>query len=443
MGWFRRARPPEFLPLAPSLAPSSPGDAAVPRTVAPGDAFTPTRPKTGRRRLIGRERELARILQALQEDRAHVVLYSERGRGKTSLANMAVEALRRSGTIVARHTCEAGTTFDGLIRGLMRDLPVSLLAARAVSRTGDPGEEGCAAALPAHPLRPLDVVVLPQRLDCRRLVCVVDEFDRVQDAATRIQLADLIKQLSDRGVPLLFLLVGVSDNLGQILGQHPSIQRSVIGVHLPLFDDRDVAVLIARAGREIGIVFPAEAVARITVLARGMPYMVQLLGLRLTQAATARGDTTVLEGDFKDALARMIDDAGPGVAALYAELTAHGSDAEMVLALRRVASAPQDPWGRLSVAPAGEEGGVTVGGRPLSAACWERMQAAGLLQPAIAGSDLFVFAERGLMHHALLLAGQDAVLADPEPEGVADMDPVAPEQRAATRPRLAVLSGHR
>ena len=353
---------------------------------------------------------------------------------------MAVEALRRSGTIVARHTCEAGTTFDDLIRGLMRDMPVSLLAARAVAYTGDPAEQGCVAALPAHPLRPLDVVELPQRLDCRSLVCVVDEFDRVQDAATRVQLADLIKQLSDSGAPLLFLIVGVSDNLDQILGQHPSIQRAVIGVHLPLFNESDVAVLIARAGREIGIVFPAEAMARITVLARGMPYMVQLLGLRLAQAATARDDATVLEGDFREALTRMIDDAGPRVATLYAELTAHASDTEMVLALRRLAGAPQDPWGRLSVVPDGDDG-VSVGGRPLSAACWARMQAARLLLPAIAGSALFVFAERGLMYHALLLAARDAVAAEPDGDEAAAS--AALDASDAPRPRLAVLSSHR
>ncbi len=431
MGWFNRATPAPIVIHAPPPSPR-------PRVAAPGEAFTPTQPKTGRHRLIGRERELERILQTLQEDRAHVVLYSERGRGKTSLANRVVEALRRSGTIVARHTCEAGTTFDDLMRGLMRDLPQSLLAARAVpGLPGDRTEEGCAPALPPGPLRPLDIVTLPQRLDCRFLVCVVDEFDRVEDPGTRTRLADLIKQLSDRAAPLLFLIVGVSDNLDQILGQHPSIQRAVLGVHLPLFSDRDVAMLIARGETDAGIGFPASVVARITVLARGMPYMAQLLGLRLAQAAKARGDATVLEADFNEAVGRLIEDAGPRVVALYAALTSHGRDAEMALALRRIASAPQDPWGRLAVAQAAD-GSATVGGRQISAPCWERLKQAHLLQPAVHGSDLFVFAERGLMHHALLLAARDAAGSDAPPGLLTD---VAGEPRpVSARPRLASLS---
>lgn len=427
MGWFRRA-PAHPAPMAPLHREPPP-----PRVVAPGEAFTPTQPKGGRRRLIGREAELERILQALQQDRAHVVLYSERGRGKTSLANLIVEALRRDGTIVARHTCDATTAFDDLIRGLMRDLPQSLLAMRGLP--GEIDDEGCVAALPPGPLRTLDVVTLPQRLDCSSLVCVVDEFDRVEDAQTRTRLADLIKQLSDRGVRLLFLIVGVSENLDQILGQHPSIQRSVLGVHLPLFTDRDVALLITRGGREAGMTFPPAAVARVSVLARGMPYMAQLLGLRLTQAAIARGDTTVCDVDFEAAVNRLIGDASPRVVALYAALTSHGRDAEMVLALRRIASAPQDPWGRLTVTQT--DTGALVGGRNLSAGCWERLQAARLLQPAVPGSELFVFAERGLMHHALLLAAREASLPEAAPVG----GPLVAAASPPTAPSVAAPSG--
>ena len=400
------------------------GHAAV-RRVAPGVAFTPTQPKSGRRRVIGREAELRRILQALQDDRAHVVLYSERGRGKTSLSNMVAEALRRTDTVVARHTCEASTTFDSLMRGLMQDLPASLLA----SREG-PSTEGCEAALPPGLLRPRDILGLPQRLACRNVVFLVDEFDRVQDHATRTWLADTIKQISDRGVPLLFLIVGVSENLDQILGQHPSIQRNVLGIHLPLFTDLDVAQLIAQGGRETGLTFLPPTVARITVLARGMPYMAQLLGLRLAQAATARNSTRVLEEDFAVAINRLLDDAASSVVALYARLTAHGQDIEMVQALRRIATAPQDPWGRLLVTSAAPN--MLVGGRPLSAKCWERLQAAGVLQSALPDADLFHFAERGLMHHALLLAARDAVASD-LPEAPAPDEPALTPNAGVTR----------
>ena len=334
-------RPP--VPRAPGPRETAPREAAPRETalLAPGEAFTPTRPKPGRRQAVGRQAELARILQALLEERAHVVLYSERGRGKTSLSNLVVEALRQAGTVVARHTCEAGSDFGGIVRGLARDLPASLLASPAVPDLG----EGCEAALPRGEVRPHDVVSLLPRLACRSLVCLVDEFDRIEDDATRTRLADTIKQLSDRGVALLFLLVGVSENLEQILGQHPSIQRNLVAVPLPLLGDDEVAGLVATAGARAGFHFPAEAVARVTELARGMPYMAQLLGLRLAQAAYDRGEAAIREEDFDAALARLIEDAPPRARALYASLTAHGHDVEMAAALHWLATARQDRWG--------------------------------------------------------------------------------------------------
>ena len=96
----------------------------------------------------------------------------------------------------------------------------------------------------------------------------------------------------------------------------------------------------------------------------------------------------------------------------------------MVLALRCVATAPQDPWGRLQVSDA-PENSMTVGGRLITALCWENMQNEDVLQPTISGSGLFVFAARGLMHYALLLAARDAVLTD------------APLTQAASKPRTA------
>ena len=391
-----------------------------PRLAKPSEVFTPSQPKTGRR-LVGREAELQRILQALQQDRAHVVLYAERGRGKTSLSNVVVEALRRKGVIVARHICEAGSTFDTMMRGLMADLPHNLLAASAQA-AGAEQDEGCEAALPRGEIRPRDIVALPQRLACRALVCVLDEFDRVEDPFARTKLADSIKQLSDRDTPMLFVIVGVSRDLDHILGQHPSIQRSVAGVHLPLFSDRDIAQIIVRGGRETGYEFPPAAVVRITVLSRGMPYIAQLLGLRLTQAAAARGGTVISEEDFAAAVSRMVEDAPNRVVALYGQLTDHGTNNEMVLSLRRVATAPQDPWGRLRLTEV--DNGVMLADRMIPTACWERLRAAEVLQPDVPGSGLYSFAERALMHHALLLAARDVTTPDlPAPEIFDEMPP--------------------
>ena len=374
-----------------------------PRLLPPGEAFTPTRPKPGRRQLVGRETELERILQALQEEQAHVVLYTERGRGKTSLANLVIETLRQSGVIVARHTCEAGSTFDGIMRGLLRDLPRSLLATPA----NDPTEVGCEAALPSRDLRPRDVVAVMDRLTCRALVCVVDEFDRVQDKDTRTRLADTIKQVSDQGIPLLFMVVGVSENLEQILGQHPSIQRNLVAVQLPLLSDAEVAAIIETGAQLAGFIVTPPVAQNVAILARGSPYMAQFIGLRLVQSARKRGNADVSEIDLATAVNRLLAEASPHTLAFYASLTSGATDAEMVRALLALATAGQDVWGRFAVLPSFRDG-VAVGQNHIRAESWARILDAGVLRAVPERFGLYTFADRNLMHHIILLAAHDA-----------------------------------
>jgi hypothetical protein len=368
---------------------------AKPAALAPGSVFTPTRPRSGRRNLVGREPELARILDAILLDGGHVVLYSERGRGKTSLSNMAIEALRRQGAVVGRFACEAQTNFDMMIRGLMRDLPASLLS-------GAHDSEGCEAVLPAKELRPADVAAMPQHLACSRLVFVIDEFDRVQDPDTRTTLADTIKLLSDRGIALSLLVVGVSATLEQIIGQHPSIERNIRAIHLPLLPDADIAAMLRKGGAQAGIFFPEIAVDTVVQVARGMPYMAQLMGLRMTQAAAQRGDDEITAADVADAVQLLLRDTNPSVIGSYSALVGADPDQAVKSALEAVANADQDEWGRMQVIASDD--GVSVGGRAIPVGVWTLLRESGVLT-SLDGDTRFVqFGGRPLMYYVQLLA---------------------------------------
>ena len=377
-----------------------PADVRPPTPRPPlAEIFTPTRPRAGRRSLIGRRRELARVVEALVDERAHVVLYSERGRGKTSLSNSVIEILRSRDVAVARTTCNAGSGFDDIMGSLARDLPASLLAVPALERTG----VGCEAALPAGRLGPSDVVAMPSRLTCRNLVCILDEFDRVEDPAVRLLLADTIKQISDRGARLLFMVIGVSDSLDQLIGSHVSIRRNVVTVLLPLMPDNEMRQLVLEGAKEARYEFSPPLIEAITVLSRGMPYIAQLLGLRVAQAALARGADQANESDLRRAAERLVDEAEPRVVNLYASLT--DDDDEMAGALRAVSTAEQDGFGFLQASQVGVE--VVVGNRRIPRECWERLVEAEVLQPMHAATTKASFKitirDRDLLTYVMLL----------------------------------------
>jgi hypothetical protein len=369
----------------------------APLTILANEAFTPTQPRTGRGGLIGRQQEIETVLQTLLEDKAHLVLYSERGRGKTSLSNVVVDRLKRKGLMVVRYQCEASTTFDSFMRGLLRRLPESLL----VSPVRPEKLEGCEAVLPASPLRPDDVVTLLPRLRLASLICVVDELDRIVDPETRTMLADTIKQLSDRSVPLLFLLIGVSDNLEQLLGQHPSIQRALVALPLPLLSDEEISGIVEKGAKDAGLTFPAELVSSIVTISRGMPYLAHVLGLRVAQAAARRNTTIVRPVDFVSALERLVRQAPTEVLRHYDDLTANGRDEAAAWALRVVATCPQDAYGVIRVIETPGEKAL-LGGQRVSWTGWTKLCEHGVVRRCFGDASSVVVTQRSLVQHVQL-----------------------------------------
>jgi hypothetical protein len=246
------------------------------------------------------------------------------------------------------------------------------------------GTEGCEAAFPAKELRPRDVLALPGRLTGSQLMLVIDEFDRVEDLATRTSIADTIKQASDRALPISFFIVGVSSSLEELLGQHPSIQRNVVGVPLPLLSDAETADILDRGARTAGVGLSRLARDAIVHLSRGIPYVAHLLGLQAVRAANARADTVVEPEDVASAIRRVLNETDPQTRQHYDGLTNGGRDQEMVGFLHDLATGPQDEFGAFSV----EEyaGRLYVAGAAADPRLWRRLETAGVVRPSATGS---------------------------------------------------------
>ena len=394
-------------PPREAFAPSPHFPEHHPRLLALRRAFTPTRPQRSFRRVAGRKAELLRILDAIADNRSHVVLYGDRGRGKTSIVNLVAAAARSSGYIVGRYSCDHDSNFDDIMRGLMRDLPKSALA---VAVENDADLEGCEAALPAARVLPRDVAQLPARLIGGHVLLIVDEFDRVADVPTRTRLADTIKQVSDRGSPLSFLIVGVSDSLQELLGHHPSIQRNVTAVPLPLLSEADANEIIDMGAREAELEFPPRIRQTITRFARGVPYVVHLLALHFGEQALRRGATAVNRNDILPAFAQAAAEMSPHVSLVYDRLTAGEFCTAMRDLLVRLALTEHDGFGLLAATQS--DGALRVAGQVTQQALWQRLLDTGAVRPCFGTSGgLYSVTEPMLLHYVLLRAVLDSDIA--------------------------------
>jgi hypothetical protein len=385
-------------PKRNGAVPAGMGVQAEPQHLALREVFTPTRPQRSSRRVSGRQTELLRIFRAIALDRAHVVLYGERGRGKTSLVNLVASAARSSGYMVGRYTCSFDSRFEDIVRGLARDLPKSMLAAPMVQ---DDTLEGCEAALPKGKLQPRDIAALPGRLAGRHVVLIADEFDRVEDSATRTWFADAIKQASDRGAAISLLIVGVSDSLEELVGRHPSIQRNILGLALPLLSDAEIDDILVQGGRDAGMEFMPEVRSTVVDVARGVPYVAQLLGLHAGTEAVARDSARVEGQDLYAAFQRAVDEADPRVATIYQGITQGERDRATLETLRAIASGKQDRFARFVVSEHG--GAFHLAERRLDPDVWSWLIEAGTVRACRSvGPDTYAFVEPMLQHYVLM-----------------------------------------
>ncbi|MBP2298348.1 AAA family ATPase [Azospirillum picis] len=311
------------------------------------EAFTPTRPKQQLNGLfIGRNDTLRRIISAIEEERAHVILYGDRGRGKTSVANAIEKIAGQAGYLSLKLTCSGELSFEDIFRHFLKKIPSTYY--RSSQDNPFAARRNFASFNELLPEGTFSVTELNEVLSgihATHVLLILDEYDRVTDEDFRNKLAELFKNLTDSSIPVTLLVVGVAENLDQLLGKHPSIQRSLVPVHLPLMTDQEIGRLIQAGAQNAGIEFAPDVVRRIAEFVRGLPYYAQLLGLHAARSAVSRGSKTVERPDLAYAVARCLQEAERGIVESYARALAADRRMELEDALLAAALCPADAYG--------------------------------------------------------------------------------------------------
>jgi hypothetical protein len=254
------------------------------------DTFDSAHPVRTRSELFGRETELDQLLAAVLDFRQHAVIHGARGSGKTSLVRVLGEHADEAGAVVLYFACEPHVTFADLLRPYLDALPASAFGPgghRAFAQRLEqlPADFGPRAFVDLV----ADRVVLPT-------VLIFDEFDRIEDATVKSDVAAAMKLLSDALAPVLFVLVGIARTVTDVVAGHPSLRRHMRIVSLGRIGTDSVVALIERGEASTGVLFDAEARAMIASAACGSPYHLRMLAGSASLAAVAQGAETVTKG---------------------------------------------------------------------------------------------------------------------------------------------------
>ncbi|MET0270539.1 MAG: ATP-binding protein [Sphingomonas sp.] len=272
------------------------------------DAFTPSQPVADPDMFAGRQAMLATLIRALEDQKLHVVLFGDRGIGKTSILHVLAQQAVRARYLVHYASCGEEVDFDDMFRNVATAVPLLYHAAHSPVG-GDAGASGTLAdLLPPGPVTPQAISDLFSHLTGTRLIIIIDEFDRSPPGVFRRQIAELVKVLSDRSIRVQLLIAGVGSNLTELVEMIPSIRRNILGLAVPGMTEDEIAALLRNGERVSGVVFDERVIRTIVSLAAGSPYIAGLLGQHAGISAVNRGTADVSVEDVASAIAGAADE---------------------------------------------------------------------------------------------------------------------------------------
>jgi energy-coupling factor transporter ATP-binding protein EcfA2 len=252
--------------------------------------FTPSIPVASNGLFAGRETQIRTVVESIAEPGRHIILYGERGVGKTSLAKLA-ETLPHSASrriVFTRKVCSPSDDFDSIWRKLFDDMKLqSGLTFGHDTVTPD--------AIVRH-LKSAPATDLP--------IFVIDEFDEVANETMTRQMANTIKVLSDEGLAATIIVVGLPGDVTELVKRHPSIARCVDEILVPRMSDAEVSATIEMRLAALSLTMQPGARQRIVSQSQGFPAQVHRLARLACLNAVKDLRTTICEEDVIAALSQ-------------------------------------------------------------------------------------------------------------------------------------------
>jgi Cdc6-like AAA superfamily ATPase len=269
----------------------------------------------------GRSSEVRKMLETVFTRSKHVVLFGERGVGKTSLSNVFWKRYNKTlkSFVVARVQAGPSDTFSSLWIRALEELKASGIATGKHEYVNfDTNYE---IITPSHVRREL------QKCGANALpIIIVDEYNEVVDSEAKKLTANLIKDFYDFSVSTTIILVGVADNIGELIEDHASIGRAIIEVPLRRMSNPELKEIIQKRASRTVMEFTGDAIWTIIALSRGLPYFTQTLSKHAAIYAIGERKLTVTDYHVEASMVKFIEDSHKSFKEAYRDATRSNQD---------------------------------------------------------------------------------------------------------------------
>jgi Cdc6-like AAA superfamily ATPase len=270
------------------------------------DIFSPHAPIDEEQLFAGRMDLVDGLVETVFQRGQHAILYGERGVGKTSLCNILKDKIfaRSKFYSVTKRSCTAQHDFRRIWSQLFDQiiLPDGQYLSDSIDNNTDAYDIYRAVERMPGKLHP---------------IFVVDEYDRVLDAATHVKMADTIKYFSDYSSKATLVIVGVARDVKELFGGHPSIERNVRQLPMPLMSMPELSKIFDKRLPDLGMTIDADVSETLIRLAQGLPGYTHLLGQNSARSAIRRRSLNIAVVDLNEALKKSIDQCDEKIKELY------------------------------------------------------------------------------------------------------------------------------
>jgi Cdc6-like AAA superfamily ATPase len=316
-----------------SCAPSSPEQ--LQRYLKAAQVFTPSAPIDSRELFAGRIEQISQVISSVSQKGQHVILYGERGVGKTSLANVSCQIMHNFSEQQVHSAivnCDGIDDFTSIWQKIFREI-------ESLREHGN---------TPPEEITPESIRYILQRATGKTII-VIDELDRLgaSPVATAL-LTDTIKTLSDHLVDTTLILVGVADSVDALITEHASIERALVQVQMPRMSKNELCELLEKRLSLLKMRSQEQIEERIVFLSQGLPSYTHLLALHASQKAIARNSDCIESLDLELAIQMAVEKAYQSIASAYHRATSSSRETIYAQVILACALAKKDSLGFFS-----------------------------------------------------------------------------------------------
>ncbi|MCF6240825.1 MAG: hypothetical protein L3J74_05710 [Bacteroidales bacterium] len=279
------------------------------------EVFTPSSPIENAELFTGREQQIAAIKEAVREKGQHAIMHGLRGAGKTSLANMTLYLFQNLMSI--KITCNREDSFNSIWERALRKIRFAennkTIGFISSSRT----EIFPIEVPPQNMISATEVEQILLSINGNMLF-IFDEFDMIKSKKVKSQMADMIKLVSDNLPHVSILIVGIAESVDELIGEHPSIERCMKQIELPLMNDNEAKDMVLRNLSYLKMNIDEHVLLKIVDMASGFPNYLHLLCKYAAKAAVRENNVQIAVKHFDEAVIKSIENSDYTIKKTYA-----------------------------------------------------------------------------------------------------------------------------